>query len=722
MPSLFARITSLIGSKNEWKHRFAGVEAITNCAAGCKFVLKNHLQDILNLVVPLIEDPHPCVRWAVLNCLAELFIVFDPTLGNKFGNQLMPLLLAHFNDNCARVQGQACVAVTHFSGHCDPPVLAAWLDQILPALAQMLQSPVPALRDIGLTTLSCLIEASDINFTKYYDTFVPYLKTLLCTPPTKETRGYRGKAMECLSVIGKAVKKERFSKDALEIMSEMLKTQVLEADDPQIADMETAFARIAECLGLDFIPYLQFVMPAVIARASVKPDPMAFSDEQATEGIHTTQLDDKSGAAHIILVYATHLKHGFFPYVEPMAKMYVEDMRFALHEGVRLAAAASAPLLLKCVLEYMKVSGTFDWNYTFRLWHYYFEALMTAALEERDLEVLAVQLSSVQECLEAISKPCLSSDQCKKMVSVFCQLIGEWKERRVLREAIKRKEGYDEETIEKMSDEEVCEDEVLGELVEGFSQLARFHGDVYIPLFKSTIYPLVVDMLTPDKPWNERQKALCFFDDIVEHGGALAESLFGQLITPMFQYAQDANPHVRQAALCGLGMCSQFLTTSFTAVVQEGIRSILAAIQAPNAREDESAVRATENGISSLGKICRYQTSVNVSELLPIFLDMLPLTEDDEEGIMCHDNFMALLENPGTSAILFGQDFRNMPKIVKVIAQVVDTKFASSEFGRKAASLFRTLQTTLPAQVLQGAWNALSPEEMQRVSQLAAAS
>lgn len=113
---------------------------------------------------------------------------------------------------------------------------------------------------------------------------------------------------------------------------------------------------------------------------------------------------------------------------------------------------------------------------------------------------------------------------------------------------------------------------------------------------------------------------------------------------------------------------------------------------------------------------------------------MLPLTEDDEEGIMCHDNFMALLEksvltvqlpyitSPGTSAILFGQDFRNMPKIVKVIAQVVDTKFASSEFGRKAASLFRTLQTTLPAQVLQGAWNALSPEEMQRVSQLAAAS
>ena len=63
------------------------------------------------------------------------------------------------------------------------------------------------------------------------------------------------------------------------------------------------------------------------------------------------------------------------------------------------------------------------------------------------------------------------------MVSVFCQLIGEWKERRVLREgvpmlttkqlifpAIKRKEGYDEETIEKMSDEEVCEDEVLGEV------------------------------------------------------------------------------------------------------------------------------------------------------------------------------------------------------------------------------------------------------------------
>lgn len=75
--------------------------------------------------------------------------------------------------------------------------------------------------------------------------------------------------------------------------------------------------------------------------------------------------------------------------------------------------------------------------------------------------------------------------------------------------------------------------------------------------------------------WNMGGKAQT--NKTSQYSSALAESLFGQLITPMFQYAQDANPHVRQAALCGLGMCSQFLTTSFTAVVQ-GTPAIICSI------------------------------------------------------------------------------------------------------------------------------------------------
>ena len=52
----------------------------------------------------------------------------------------------------------------------------------------------------------------------------------------------------------------------------MLQTQGMEPDDPTGAYMLQAGARVCKCLGPDFLPYMDLVMPQLVQTASQQPD------------------------------------------------------------------------------------------------------------------------------------------------------------------------------------------------------------------------------------------------------------------------------------------------------------------------------------------------------------------------------------------------------------------------------------------------------------------
>ncbi|XP_008811518.1 ran-binding protein 6-like [Phoenix dactylifera] len=60
----------------------------------------------------------------------------------------------------------------------------------------------------------------------------------------------------------------------------------LETDDPITSYMLQAWARLCKCLGQDFLPYMNFVMPPLLQSAQLKPDvtiTSADSDEDIDE-------------------------------------------------------------------------------------------------------------------------------------------------------------------------------------------------------------------------------------------------------------------------------------------------------------------------------------------------------------------------------------------------------------------------------------------------------
>lgn len=56
------------------------------------------------------------------------------------------------------------------------------------------------------------------QFQKYYDTVMPYLKAILVNATDKSNRMLRAKSMECISLVGMAVGKEKFRDDAKQVI------------------------------------------------------------------------------------------------------------------------------------------------------------------------------------------------------------------------------------------------------------------------------------------------------------------------------------------------------------------------------------------------------------------------------------------------------------------------------------------------------------------------
>lgn len=56
-----------------------------------------------------------------------------------------------------------------------------------------------------------------MQFQKYYDVVMPYLKAILVNANDKSNRMLRAKAMECISLVGMAVGKEKFRDDAKQV-------------------------------------------------------------------------------------------------------------------------------------------------------------------------------------------------------------------------------------------------------------------------------------------------------------------------------------------------------------------------------------------------------------------------------------------------------------------------------------------------------------------------
>ena len=137
-----------------------------------------------------------------------------------------------------------------------------------------------------------------------------------------------------------------------------------------------------------------------------------------------------------------------------------------------------------------------------------------------------------------------------------------------------------------------------------------------------------------------------------------------------------------------------------------------ALIQHPDARKDEN-ILCTENAISALGKVCHFAPdSVNLTEMIPFWVNALPIIHDEAEAEHSYAYFLELLEGSFSEAVL-GQSNQNLPKVVSILSAALFTKFLKEDLESRVIAALQSAVRLCPPEGKEMLWNQLPVEQQQ---------
>ncbi|KAJ9695633.1 hypothetical protein PVL29_010892 [Vitis rotundifolia] len=717
----------------EWQKHHAALIALAQIAEGCSKVMIKNLEQVVSMVLNSFQDPHPRVRWAAINAIGQLSTDLGPELQVKYHQRLLPALAAAMDDfQNPRVQAHAASAVLNFSENCTPDILTPYLDGIVSKLLVLLQNGKQMVQEGALTALASVADSSQEHFQKYYDAVMPYLKAILVNANDKSNRMLRAKSMECISLVGMAVGKEKFRDDAKQVMDVLMSLQgsQMEADDPTTSYMLQAWARLCKCLGQDFLPYMNVVMPPLLQSAQLKPDvtitsadsdaDIYDSDDDSIEtitlgdkriGIKTSVLEEKATACNMLCCYADELKEGFFPWIDQVAPTLVPLLKFYFHEEVRKAAVSAMPELLrsaKLAVEKGQSQGRNE-SYVKQLSDYIIPALVDALHKEPETEICASMLDSLNECIQ-ISGPLLDEGQVRSIVDEIKQVITASSSRKRERAERAKAEDFDAEEGELLKEENEQEEELFDQIGDCLGTLIKTFKSSFLPFFDE-LSSYLMPMWGKDKTAEERRIAICIFDDVAEQCRESALKYYDTYLPFLLEACNDENPHVRQAAVYGIGVCAEFGGSAFKPLVGEALSRLDVVIRHSNARDSDN-VMAYDNAVSALGKICQFhRDSIDAVQIVPAWLSCLPLKGDLIEAKVVHGQLCSMVERSDRE--LLGPNNQYLPKIVAVFAEVLcaGKDLATEETTSRMINLLRQLQQTLSPSALASTLSSLQPQQ-----------
>lgn len=165
---------------------------------------------------------HPRVRYAACNALGQMATDFSPVFEKRFHDRVIPGLALLLEDHShPRVQAHAGAALVNFFEDCPKGVLLPYLEAVVAKIEAVLNAKVRELVEKGtklmleqiVVTLAALADRAEEKFVDYYDRFMPCLKYIIQNASTPELQLLRGKAIECVSLIGLAVGREKVRAD-----------------------------------------------------------------------------------------------------------------------------------------------------------------------------------------------------------------------------------------------------------------------------------------------------------------------------------------------------------------------------------------------------------------------------------------------------------------------------------------------------------------------------
>ena len=756
--------------QSEWKYRRAAIAGLTRLAEGSTQVFKPYVDTALQFLGSAVSDVSPRVRYEAIQAVgrfAELFPTSVPTLVNQF----IPTLTVMLCDanTCDRVRGHSASAMINLLNpdNCHKDVIQQYLQPLLQALVFCLQSASREVQPACLSLLGCLAQTAEESFFPYYSSLMPGLKSILFSATSPDLVLLRGKAMECIGLIGEAVGSEIFASDAVEVMACLMHTLTTDsASDAVFEYILPACARISKALGSQFEPYLSTVMVPLLAGAT---QDIKFSMEDANDDdvegeiehdednrtestvvsfngikkkvtMNTHAVQQKDQAAKLFYEFGLSLKGHLKAYLAPCTQALI-PMITDKHSGdIRASACLAVAKMFEAYVDAAKLG----WVTAVDLQNV-LTAVTGKLLENVKGETNETTRGCAAEALHDIYQACYNSGtenvdgtkagfmvmpeigQCQAVTQELMQRCAESLTRRQDKElAFMKNEGLEDEDKEALQEELEEEEDVLRNYVEAIGHFLKLHGESFMPYFDALIAPAFGPYLSPQQPESLQVVAICMVDDAIEFGGASAHKYIAQSISILLNNCLTSKHLVlKQCSMYGIAQIARAAPQLFSQHFAALMQMLLSVVMDPSSKDEENEGIA-ENAIFTLGVVCSnpfYRSlawdSIDINQVASIWLQALPLKTDEQVCKLANQQLCDMLENG--DPVAYGQGFSNLPQLLRILAENLSSGNDSEIVLHPASiqrmqSITRQMTINISQAQLEQAFSTLSQQQTQTLS------
>ena len=771
LPSVFGTCPSLIADGQNWRNRRAGVLAISASCTGAKKMLKGSLPKLFQMVLPLLQgDGDQRVRYFATGAAAQMLDDFNGTVQETMHGQILPVIGAALYDasqsgNCNRVRAAVANMVITYANPetCPSDAILPYLEPLLNGLFSILNTPNVhySVQEQAISAIANVARVAGENFGNFYNGFMPAAKTIIAQATSAEHQELRGKTMECVALIGEAVGRERFLADAKEVLEMMLTVQAnaqtsSAANDPGLEYIIKASSRICRAIGDAFVPYLQYVIPGLLAKAASETDySIVDALDTADQGSSGDAQEDDNGMSSVVLdikgvgkkritlntndvfekeiairalyEYLDVLEQHMAPYVEMAAKAITPLIVYRYAPSIRDVASLMVPKLVNSLA--LAQSGNTKMiadSVAFMM-----PNLMEQLQKEVNIDVLCSTSEAVKETMRIICesggfdesgklKPArfsLPLAVASSVTEVLCNSANKSATRRneALKEA--QEKGFEEEDYEQLEEELESEEELMTNFIDSCGYILKTHRAAFLPIFDAFLAVVFTPLLQPTQPTTLRHNAMCVFDDVIEHCGDGAHKYLNLMLPAALQYATDPEPYMRQAAVYGIRIAAEQAPQQFAQYAAPALNILTSIVNQPDSRNEDNA-EATENAIAAMGAICKFHSGspgVNLANALPLWLSTLPLKEDEECAQLTAAYLCGFLQTSGQ--MLLGGNFEHAPQAMSAITQMLvgcqgggedSAELTTPQTKEMLQMYLKQMVSSLPSQAKETAWSRLS--------------
>ena len=734
LPIVSNIIMELLNHQNEnWKYKYiayTSVGKISNYIDDLKTI-----ENMVNAILPDINNENPKIRYSCLFCISQFTDSFKDDFIESYHSNIIPNIVnLESKENVLRVKLQGYDSLQSFLEYCTETIITPYIQNILEVLfADFNKDDVGcphSLRETILDTLGGLISSSKNSFKvfseKCFSMLISYLSQAIKTNSTNIS--LFGLLIDILTQVGENCP-ELLKKNSKDIAQTLIHFQNNMSNfKGEFGDLfETSWQRILPYIKTDHKEIIPDIIQSII-KVITNPPEMSISSnpeqkidiekflsdvntkdekvllEKNKISLITSETEEYSIFLELLNVILTELKEYVLPFVDTAEKEIVRVLSYP-NADIRKNAASVFPNLINVI------QSTGDKEKLTLYMKNYISILQKASETEKENSVVSSLLDAMNDIFKEQDK-ILNVQEIHTLFEKLFSLFDKVEANRLLllkEEDIAEKELHESSKIPKDEDEtdedkaiqlnnikdEIDEVEnVITSYSDCIGAIFKSHKELSLEIAKKMISDVLPKYFLEKASPFEKKMGLFIMDVMVEFlGQELLNEIWPNIAKTLVAFIDVSNSDLRQAASYGLGEFIKNTKVNYELYANDILTALgKGLLVSSDGQTTDEYGQAKDNIVTAIGKLIKFQGNnySNLTEIIDKWLENLPIIYDVNESAGMHDLLCDIILQK--SEMIFGPNNKNVPKIIRILCRINETKFSNKDINEKINKILNAIK------------------------------